>query len=174
MSRFSWVIAGVLVAVIAASSLYLAQHSPISADGRAMVLPVDPNPLIAETRRGERSFTVEIADDMREREQGLMFREQMDDDHGMLFVFEDTRDVGFWMKNTPLPLDLIFIGQDGTVRAIKRGEPLSPALISPNEPVRFVLEVKAGIAEKTGIEDGDRIRHPAIDAIARPGQGNPE
>jgi len=173
MSRYSWLIAGMLLVVIGASSFYLATQSPTAADGRAMVLPVDPDPLIAETSSGERSFSVEVADDMQEREQGLMFREHMDDDHGMLFVFDDTRDVGFWMKNTPLPLDLIFIGQDGRVRAIKQGEPLSPAVISPASPVRFVLEVKAGIAEKAGIEDGDRIRHPAIDQVAGPGQGNP-
>lgn len=173
MSRFSWLIAGALVVVIVLSGVYLAQRSPTAAEGQAMMLPVDPAPLVAQTRSGERSFSIEVADEMREREQGLMFREQMDDDHGMLFVFEDTHDVGFWMKNTPLPLDLIFIGQDGRVRAVKRGEPLSPAVISPNAPVRFVLEVKAGIAEKSGIENGDRIRHPAIDAVAGPGQGKP-
>jgi uncharacterized membrane protein (UPF0127 family) len=173
MARYSWLVAGVRLAVIAVSSIYLALQSPTAADGRAMVLPVDPHPLIAETSSGNRKFSVEIADDMGEREQGLMFREHLDDNHGMLFVFENTQDVGFWMKNTPLPLDLIFIGQDGRVRAIRRGEPLSPAVISPASPVRFVLEVKAGIAEKAGIEDGDRIRHPAIDQVAGPGQGNP-
>jgi uncharacterized protein len=166
MSRFSWVFVRIVFAVVAASGVFLSEHSPVSAEDRPMMLPVDPNPLVVGTSAGERSFRVEIADDMREREQGLMFRKQMDDDHGMLFVFDDTRDVGFWMKNTPMPLDLIFIGQDGKVRAIRRGEPFSPAVISPNAPVRFVLEVKAGIAEKAGIEEGDRIRHPTIDAVA--------
>lgn len=169
MSRLSWLIGAVLVAAIAASTLYIARHSPTAAEGQAMTLPVDPTPLVAETSAGERRFDIEIADDMGEREQGLMFRQQMDDDHGMLFVFEDTREVGFWMKNTPMPLDLIFIGQDGRVRAVMRGEPFSTAVISPRTPVRFVLEVKAGIAEKAGIGEGDRLRHPVIDAIAKPG-----
>ncbi len=169
MSRLSWLIGIVLVAVTAASTLYVARHSPTAAEGQAMILAVDPTPLIAETSAGERRFDIEIADDAGERERGLMFRQEMNDDHGMLFVFEDTREVGFWMQNTPMPLDLIFIGQDGRVRAVLPGEPFSTAVISPNTPIRFVLEVKAGIAEKAGIRDGDRLRHPVIDMIAKPG-----
>ena len=131
-----------------------------------MILPVDPEPLIVETAEGERSFSIEVADDPGERERGLMFREQMDDDHGMLFVFEDQREVGFWMKNTPMPLDLLFIAQDGTIKAIKQGEPFSEAVISPGVPVRFVLELKAGIAGKNGIVDGEKARHRAINQAA--------
>jgi uncharacterized membrane protein (UPF0127 family) len=127
-----------------------------------MILPVDPQPLVAVTKGGERSFSVEIADTSAEREAGLMFREEMADDHGMLFVFEEPRDVSFWMRNTPMPLDLIFVGQDGKIRAIKQGEPQSEAMISPGVPVRFVLELKAGTAARSGIEDGDLLRHPAI------------
>ena len=134
-----------------------------------MILPVDPEPLIVETSHGERSFTIEIADDPGERERGLMFREDMDDDHGMLFVFEDQREVGFWMKNTPMPLDLLFIAQDGTVKAIKQGEPLSEAVISPGVPVRFVLELKAGIAAKDGIDDGDKAAPPGDQPGSRRG-----
>lgn len=131
-----------------------------------MMLPVDPVPLVVETRAGNRSFRIEIAEDAAERARGLMFREQMDDADGMLFVFEETGPVGFWMKNTPLPLDLIFIGEDGRVQAVLPGEPFSEAGISPGTPVRFVLEVKAGMAEKAGIGEGDRVSHPSIDKIA--------
>ena len=60
------------------------------------------------------------------------------------------------MKNTPMPLDLLFIAQDGKIKAIKQGEPFSEAVISPGVPVRFVLELKAGIAAKNGIVDGDK------------------
>jgi uncharacterized membrane protein (UPF0127 family) len=147
-----------LLAVVAAFGFSL----PGQADGRAMMLPVDPTPLVALTGQGERRFSIEIADEPSERQAGLMFREHMADDHGMLFVFEATQPVGFWMKNTILPLDLIFIGQDGRIKAIKQGEPESEAVISPDEPVRFVLEVKAGIAAKEGLVDGDLIKHPAI------------
>ena len=61
------------------------------------------------------------------------------------------REVGFWMKDTPMALDLVFIGQDGVIKAVKQGEPLSEALITPGQPVRFVLELKAGIAAKNDI-----------------------
>jgi uncharacterized membrane protein (UPF0127 family) len=156
-----------IVAIVAALGFYVGM--PQSSADQAMRLPVDPAPLVAETAAGERSFTIEIADDQSERSAGLMFRETMDDDHGMLFVFQETRPVGFWMKNTPMPLDLIFVGQDGKIRAIKQGEPQSEAMISPGEPVRFVLELKAGTAAKGGIEDGDLLRHPAIGTA--PGAG---
>ncbi len=93
-----------------------------------------------------------------------MFREAMPDDRGMLFVFQDTRNVAFWMKNTPMPLDLLFIGEDGRIRAIRQGEPRSEAVIDPGEPARYVLELKAGTAAKEGIEVGDLLKHPAIGA----------
>lgn len=131
-----------------------------------MLLPVHPERLVAETDEGERPFTIEIADDPGERSRGLMFRQEMDKSHGMLFVFEESQPVGFWMKNTPLPLDLVFIGQDGKVRAIEKGEPFSEAPIAPGEPVRFVLELNAGTAAAAGIEEGDVIRHPAISQAA--------
>ena len=158
-----------IIVVVAALGFYLGM--PQSSADQAMRLPVDPAPLVAETAGGERSFTIEIADDDSERSAGLMFRESMDDDHGMLFVFPETKEAGFWMKNTPMPLDLIFIGEDGRVRAILPGEPFSEAVISPVEPVRFVLELKQGTADKAGIRDGDLLRHPAIDATSDAGNG---
>jgi hypothetical protein len=143
----------------------------VAADGRPMILPVDPVPLIAETAAGEKKFTIEVADEIGERSAGLMFREEMADDHGMLFVFDQTQPVGFWMRNTPMALDLIFVGQDGLVKAVKPGEPLSEATITPGEPVRFVLELKRGTAERTGIARGTELRHPVIDQAA--GAANP-
>ena len=98
-----------------------------------------------------------------------MYRQDMADDHGMLFVFEMQKQVGFWMRNTPMPLDLIFVGQDGKIRAVKHGEPQSDAVISPGVPVRFVLELKAGTAAKNGIEYGDLLRHPAVGTVPGPG-----
>ncbi len=146
-------------------------HSAALATGQGQTLPTDPVPLTAETASGERSFTIEVADEVDERSTGLMFRQTMADDHGMLFVFEQTQPVGFWMKNTPMPLDLVFIGPDGVVRAIGQGEPQSEAVISPNAPVRFVLELKAGTAAKAGIVEGTDLHHPVIDTPA--GTANP-
>ena len=165
MAHRNWLTAGAVCAAIAfafAAGAYFYSQQPSSADGQAMILPVDPTPLVAVTKSGERAFTIEVADIPAEREAGLMFRQHMADDHGMLFVFEAPQEVNFWMKNTPLPLDLIFVGQDGRIRAIKQGEPQSEAIISPGEPVRFVLELNAGTAAKNGIDDGDLLRHPVI------------
>src|SRR5690606_29459375 len=125
--------------------------------------PVDPAPLVIVTRDGERKFTVEIADDYRLRSAGLMFRTEMNDDHGMLFVFERSHPLSFWMKNTPMPLDLIFIDGKGAIVDVLPGEPFSIAPIGPAAPARFVLELKAGTAEKAGIVRGDRVSHPRID-----------
>ncbi len=158
-----------IAAAIAGVAAYVILLAPVSADDLAQELPVDPAPLVAVTPGGEKSFAIEVADDAGERSSGLMFRETMADDRGMLFVFEQTQPVGFWMKNTPMPLDLIFIAEDGTVRAVKPGIPLSEAVISPGEPIRFVLELKAGTAEKAGIVDGTKLRHPLIEQVA----GNP-
>ncbi|TPN48743.1 MULTISPECIES: DUF192 domain-containing protein [unclassified Mesorhizobium] len=172
MAHRNWLTAGVIcavAAVIIAAGAFFYFQVPSAADGRAMLLPVDPTPLVAVTKSGERSFSIEVADNEAEREAGLMFRKDMADDHGMLFVFDETREVNFWMKNTPMPLDLIFVGQDGRIRAIKQGEPQSEAIVSPGEPVRFVLELKAGTAARDGIADGDLLRHPAIGTASGPG-----
>jgi uncharacterized membrane protein (UPF0127 family) len=171
MVRKSWISTTLAIVTALAVAGYFFLQSPMSASDRAMILPVDPTPLVAETPTGEKSFTIEVADDMNERSAGLMFRESMADDHGMLFVFEQTQPVGFWMKNTVMPLDLIFIAQDGTVRAVKHGTPMSEAAISPGVAVRFVLELKAGTAEKAGIVGGIAVRHPLINQTA--GSGNP-
>lgn len=170
MLRKFWPAAALILLVTGAGAIWFALDMPAVANGRAMVLPVDPEPLVVETAAGERSFTIEVADDPVERERGLMFRDDMADTHGMLFVFEEQRDVGFWMKNTPMPLDLIFISQDGTVKAIRQGEPFSEAVISPDQPVRFVLELKAGTAAKNDIVDGDKVRHKAISQAPGPAQ----
>jgi uncharacterized membrane protein (UPF0127 family) len=166
MSRKIWLAAGTVVAAILAVFLYFNLQGPTVGGNAAMLLPTDPAPLVVETKTGKKSFTIEIADSEDERERGLMFRETMDDGHGMLFVFEATQRLAFWMKNTPLALDLIFIGQDGTINFIGQGEPMSETAVGPPDPNRFVLELKAGIAEKAGIESGDRIWHPAIDKVS--------
>jgi uncharacterized membrane protein (UPF0127 family) len=173
MHRNYWLAAAAFVVAGLVALYFLSGKAPSSAsengaDNRAMVLPFDPQQLVVETAKGERSFTIEIADSEDERQRGLMFRLDMDDDHGMLFVFEEQREVGFWMKDTPMALDLVFIGQDGVIKAVRQGEPLSEALITAGQPVRFVLELKAGIAASNDIERGDRVRHKAINQAPGP------
>lgn len=171
MTQRSWLAVGGALVVAAIVAAYFTFQQPTIARGDPMLLPVDPAPLIALTSQGQKSFSIEVADDSGERSAGLMYREDMADDHGMLFVFEQTQLVGFWMKNTPMPLDLLFIGQDGRIRAIRHGEPYSEATIAPSEPVRFVLEFKAGTSEANGIRIGDYLQHPAINGA--PGAGSP-
>ena len=138
---------------------------PLSAGAQEpMLLPVHPERLIIETATGEKSFSIEVADEPEKRRRGLMFRRSMRDDHGMLFVFEESGRLGFWMQNTPMPLDLLFIGEDGQVRAIEQGEPFSTDSIAPPVMVRFVLELNAGTALSSGIAVGDSVRHPVISA----------
>ncbi|MCK5931465.1 MAG: DUF192 domain-containing protein [Fulvimarina manganoxydans] len=115
------------------------------------------------TDKGAVPITVEIADTDEERRTGLMFREEMAADHGMLFVFDETRMVSMWMENTLIPLDMLFIGEDGTIRTIGRNaKPLSRDIISSKEPVRYVLELNGGAAARLGIAVGDKVEHEAI------------
>jgi len=155
-----------LIALLLTLAAAFTFGAAVAQDGEPMILPTDPITLVVETGRGERSFTIEVADTDQERSAGLMFRRNMADDHGMLFVFEQTRRVAFWMKNTPMPLDLVFIGDNGRVEAILPGEPFSTAPIAPDAPVRFVLELRAGTAQKAGMSNGDTVRHPEIDRVA--------
>lgn len=127
-----------------------------------MILPVDPAPLIADTGKGREKFAVEIADDEIERARGLMFRENMAPDHGMLFIYPHEGDLAFWMRNTILPLDLVFIGKDGKVVGVEHGKPYSEESITPGVPSQFVLELNAGVAKKIGLDAGDVIHHPRL------------
>lgn len=158
-----------VLAVMAVEAVHFPQplFAQLLSEPEPMRLPVDPFPLTVRAAGGDVSFEIEVADRDEERSRGLMFRRDLPVNRGMLFIFEDTRRVAFWMQNTPLPLDLVFIGENGTILAIRQGVPLSTDVISPPPPVRFVLELHAGTAQKTGIADGDRVNHPLIDAIAK-------
>ncbi len=115
-------------------------------------------PLTIVTSAGRFAFKVEIADNEASREEGLMFRPAMPADAGMLFDFKVTDRVYFWMKNTYIPLDMIFIRADGTVATIAANtKPLSEKTVPSEEPVRFVLELNAGTAERLGLKVGDKV-----------------
>lgn len=126
-------------------------------------LAADPELAVVTADGGRHAFTIEIADDPIERAQGLMFRETMADDHAMLFDFAREQEVSFWMKNTPLSLDMIFAEADGTIVAIAENTtPQSTRSVPSGAPVRFVLEVVAGTSAKLGIAPGDRIEHARV------------
>jgi len=122
------------------------------------------NPLEAltvTTSSGEHRFMVEIADDDAERTRGLMFRDPLADDRGMLFQFPDVAERGFWMHNTPSPLDIIYIDPRGRIVSIaKNATPQSDAVLPSNGPASGVLELRAGRADEIGAKAGDKVRHP--------------
>ena len=118
-------------------------------------------PLTVVTATGEHPFMVEIADDEMERQRGLMHREPLADDRGMLFQFPDVAERSFWMHNTPNSLDIIYIDPYGRIVSIaERVTPNSDAIIPSNGPAMGVLEIRAGRADEIGAKAGDRVRHP--------------
>ncbi len=113
------------------------------------------------TKDGVHVFSVEIARTDEERQKGLMFRKELPEGKGMLFDFKPDQEVGMWMRNTYIPLDMLFINADGTIRRIAENTvPLSEKTISSGGPVRGVLEVIGGTAKKLGIAPGDKVAHP--------------
>ena len=108
-----------------------------------------------------RSFRVEVAETPRQRVQGLQLRRGLESGDGMLFDFEIVQPVGMWMTNTFVSLDMLFIAADGRILNIARGTtPLSLATIPSTGPVRGVLEIRAGTADRLGIKAGDMVQYP--------------
>jgi uncharacterized protein len=109
-------------------------------------------------------FTVELALTPEQMSQGLMFRRSMPADAGMLFDYRSVQPVSFWMRNTYIPLDMIFILPDGKIAGIhERAVPLDERPISSPVPVRAVLEVNGGTVTRLGIRAGDRVVHPIFE-----------
>lgn len=112
---------------------------------------------------GQARFSVEIADDPAERAQGLMFRESMPSSAGMLFVYDRPQSMSFWMRNTLIPLDLLFIDSRGVVKHIHENAiPLDESPIYGGENLLSVLEINGGLAKRMGITAGSELRHPAF------------
>ncbi|MCW9043762.1 MAG: DUF192 domain-containing protein [Pseudopelagicola sp.] len=112
---------------------------------------------------GEAHFRVEVADDAQERARGLMMRETLSQGAGMLFVFDETRPVSFWMKNTLIPLDMLFVDEAGVVTHLHHNAvPGDLTQIPSGGPVQFVLEINGGLARKLGISAQSEMRHPSI------------
>jgi uncharacterized membrane protein (UPF0127 family) len=113
------------------------------------------------TKTGVHSFSVEVVDNDADRAKGLMHRRSLPEGTGMLFDFHREQDVSFWMSNTYIPLDMIFIRADGRIHRIAENTvPLSLEQVPSRGPVRGVLEVIAGTSRKLGIAPGDRVAHP--------------
>ena len=113
--------------------------------------------------RGQAAFTVEIADDYQARALGLMHRESMPRFSGMLFVFDTPQRAVFWMENTLIPLDMLFIDAQGVVQTVHENAiPMDRTPIDGGFGIQYVLEINGGMAGRLGLEPGVEVRHPAI------------
>ncbi len=148
LSRVAAAFAAALAWAVAATSIAPALADPLEA-------------LTISTQTGEHAFSVEVAATPATRERGLMDRRFMPMDRGMLFEFERDGLVAFWMKNTYIPLDMVFIARNGAVtRIVDRAEPLSEMGIPSGGPCAAVLELNGGVAARIGLRVGDKVRHP--------------
>ena len=149
-----------LLVLLAALSLL---SLPLGTAGR--VAAAELQPLEIASKSGVHVFAVELASTPEEQAKGLMFRRQLPEGQGMLFDFHQEQPTSFWMKNTYIPLDMIFIRGDGRIlRIAENTVPLSEALVPSGGAVRAVLEVNAGTARKLGIAAGDRVAHSIFNA----------
>jgi len=153
-----------LTAIALAVLMVLGASLAVLAD-EPMRLPVDPAPLSVVAADGEvrARFDLEIARTGDEHMRGLMYRTDLPGDRAMLFVFKAVGQRAFWMKDTPLPLDIVFAAENGTIVRIARNTvPFSTVPIRSGAPALYVLEIHAGTADAFGIAAGDRLAHPAI------------
>ena len=142
--------AGLLAALLLVAAGAVFAAAPAQAAAKATIEIV--------SKTGVHAFDVELATTNAERERGLMFVKRLPEGQGMLFDFKVDQPVSFWMHNTYIPLDMIFIAGNGRIlHIVENATPMSDALIPSDYPVRAVLEVIAGTAEKLGIAVGDRV-----------------
>ena len=121
------------------------------------------NVLKIEFNESFAKIEIEIADSHEERKKGLMFRNHLDPGTGMLFIYDYPQRVGFWMKNTKIPLDIVFADKRGVVVNIsKNTEPLSTNLINGGNNIQYVLEINAGMSEQLNLFIGSRLVNPII------------
>ena len=119
-------------------------------------------------RLGAHDYTVEIASDDPSRDKGLMYRDWMPDDYGMVFVFPQEQPVGFYMKNTRIPLDIVFLDHAGRVVSIKTMQPFDLRTTPSDYPALYAIELNAGQGDRTGLRAGDAVQiPPTLQGIAK-------
>jgi uncharacterized membrane protein (UPF0127 family) len=155
---------GPLAWLACASVLAWARLAP-GATAEPGILPLEDFPretITVETRSARlHRFVAWRADSPRTREQGLMFVRGLDPDQAMIFVYDPPAQVSMWMKNTLIPLDMLFVDADGCVVMVEReARPESLSVISAGRPVALVVEIGGGVAQTLGIGRGDRVTRP--------------
>jgi uncharacterized membrane protein (UPF0127 family) len=114
-------------------------------------------PLKIRSANGEHAFDVQVAVTEAEQERGLMFARSLKPNAGMIFPYDPPQDMSFWMKNTLIPLDIIFIRTDGTIARITQAKALDETPLPAGEPCALVLEIGGGRAGELGIREGDMV-----------------
>lgn len=155
--RFVRRVAGALAAGLAAMLLASCAVAKPAACTPQPTLRTEP--LELDTSRGRVRLLVEMADTPRQQEIGMMCRRALAPDRGMLFDLRRPRETAFWMHNTLIPLDMVFIGADGLVFSIASARPRDDTPVPAGGPVRAVLEIPGGRAAQLGLLPGDRVRH---------------
>jgi uncharacterized protein len=150
----------ITVALLFALAAPLAQANPQPAAlGKAQSLPYSPLTIVRADGK-TLSFQVEVARTPEQQEIGLMWRTSLAPDKGMIFIFQAPRQANFWMENTLIPLDMLFIRADGRIaNIIENAMPLTRTLRASDGPVKAVLELAGGSAARLGLKPGDRVRH---------------
>lgn len=149
-----------LIKFLRTSAVALFVYAALSAAVQAACAPTE---VLVKGAFGEVSFSVELADEPDERAQGLMHRSYMARGAGMLFVFERPQPAAFWMKNTFISLDMLFVDEKGVIRKIhENAVPLDETPILGGEGIFAVLEINGGLSARLGIAPGDAIQHPAF------------
>jgi uncharacterized protein len=144
------VLIGLLASFFILSGLAVAEEAPLS--------KIEPLTVVSE--QGAVMFQVEIADTPEMQARGLMFRQRLPEDRGMLFDFHQPKEVAMWMKNTLISLDMVFIRADGTIAGIARNtKPMSLDVLGVGEPVLAVLELAGGTSQRIGLKTGDIVYH---------------
>jgi uncharacterized protein len=140
--------------------LFLLSPSGFAAEAASLVL---------KTASGPHRFSIELAATDQQRLLGLMYRRALPHDAGMLFLYDRPQMISMWMKNTFIPLDMIFIGPDARVHRIaKHAEPFSTDVISSDGEVQGILEVNAGTADAIGLKPGDEVIYPGLGQSPEP------
>jgi uncharacterized membrane protein (UPF0127 family) len=151
-------VAGLALAPVCAADLGVSSPALAQAQPQAETAV---EPLTITTASGPHVFSTEVMRTDEQRARGLMFRRYMPADRGMLFDFKEEQPVMMWMKNTYLPLDMVFIDRTGrVVNVAENTEPLSERIIPSGAPTFAVLELNAGTARRIGLKVGDRLKHP--------------
>lgn len=166
-SKRAAILVALFVSISAVIGGVLAYERWSAAQSEPSKATADEGRLELVTTSGVHVFDVEVAATPEKQALGLMFRTNLPETKGMLFPHATPREVTMWMRNTYIPLDMVFIRGDGTVHRIeKRTEPFSERVISSQGEVSAVLEIAGGTADKLGIKPGDKVRHPYFTATA--------